>query len=221
MRGDGLVGAWWGVPRLVCPRVARTLGWRVEYLSALSRGVATSEGCKPSATRAEWLRHSASGGRRVLCGGGLVEWLRHSLRCLRDGVEWSNVYLPVEEQRGEQSLDNSEVGLVPEKPLYGSVEPYVLVGVYHSSVGFLVSPFVRSWLRLPNRGADMARQILIRDACRHGAAVLLVRAAHLYSLALAACVGYRNGAGVDGEVAVYLHSHAVVRVVGIGFRSAS
>ncbi len=41
-----------------CPRVARTLGWRVEYLSALSRGVATSEGCKPSATRVEWFHHS-------------------------------------------------------------------------------------------------------------------------------------------------------------------
>ncbi len=36
----GLAWAWWGVPRLACPRVSGTLGGCVEYLSALSRGAA-------------------------------------------------------------------------------------------------------------------------------------------------------------------------------------
>ncbi len=48
-----------------CPRVSGTLGRCVEYLSALSAFLWLSEGCKPSVTRVEWLRHSCL--LRVMC----------------------------------------------------------------------------------------------------------------------------------------------------------
>ncbi len=81
--GAGVVRGWRGAacPRGVSlpayPRVARTLGWRVEYLSALSLRPGLSEGCKPSVTLVEWLRHSCLPACGVSASGdGLVEWLR-------------------------------------------------------------------------------------------------------------------------------------------------
>ncbi len=75
----GVSACWWGygvvwrgaggcVSPLSCPRVARTLGDIVEYLSALSLRPCLSEGYKPSVTRVEWFHHSASGGWVCLAG---------------------------------------------------------------------------------------------------------------------------------------------------------
>ncbi len=56
-----------------CPRVARTLGRCVEYLSALSLRPGLSEGRKDPRI----LLWSGFATLSVACGDGLVEWLRH------------------------------------------------------------------------------------------------------------------------------------------------
>ncbi len=111
-----------------CPRVARTLGRSVEYLSALSLVVETSEGYKPSVTLVEWLHHSASGGWSV--PAWCVCLWRAECQPAGGGMAWC----------GEVP-----VGACPRQRVRGSRGPSGMVWSTYRH-----SPFVRVYPRVTN-----------------------------------------------------------------------